>query len=223
MKTVCLLPKAKLHISQCYQHNRAVLTKKSQRQIEYWCHNTGESESVLCVYVCMHRTRRLVAILDLISYFWDETHANKLMQCWFYTNTFTLTMQQMVPHNKAKIMKNFIDLLIRQKTTWSTSHASSSSGICSSILVLYQCTDLTEPQPDAHKYIPLFLPLCGCQLGREVGLFWVFSVYSSQSCAFTFLTRELCWLPEMHMYSCLWSSVMVVICWKLHNSSPVSV
>lgn len=35
MKTVCLLPKAKLDISQRYQHNRAVLTKKSQRQIEY--------------------------------------------------------------------------------------------------------------------------------------------------------------------------------------------
>lgn len=35
MKTVCLLPEAKLNISQCYQHNRAVRTKKSQRQSEY--------------------------------------------------------------------------------------------------------------------------------------------------------------------------------------------
>lgn len=60
-----------------------------------------------------------------------------------------------------------------------------------SILVLYQCTDLTEPPPDAHKYIPLFLPLCGCQLSREVGLFWVFSAYSSQSRTFTLLIREL--------------------------------
>lgn len=46
-----------------------------------------------------------------------------------------------------------------------------------SILALYQIPDLTETQPDAHKYIPLFLPLCACQLGGEVGLFWVFSVF----------------------------------------------
>lgn len=79
-----------------------------------------------------------------------------------------------------------------------------------SILALYQIPDLTETQPDAHKYIPLFLPLCACQLGGEVGLFWVFSVYSSPR--LTLLIRELLWLPEIHMYSCFWSSVMAVIC-----------
>lgn len=66
------------------------------------------------------------------------------------------------------------------------------AGVQGYMLILYQWIDLTELQPDAHKYIPLFLPLCGCQLGREVGLFWVFSIYSSQSRTFTFLIRELC-------------------------------
>lgn len=49
-----------------------------------------------------------------------------------------------------------------------------------SLLVLYQFTDLTEPQPDAYKYVPLFLLLRRCQLGREAGLFWEFSVFFSQ-------------------------------------------
>ena len=79
-----------------------------------------------------------------------------------------------------------------------------------SILALYQCPDLAETQPDAHKYVPLFPPLCACQLGGEVGLFWVFSLYSSQS--LTLLIRELHWPLQMCMYSYFWLSVLAVIC-----------
>lgn len=52
--------------------------------------------------------------------------------------------------------------------------------VLATILALYQYPDLSETEPDAHKYVPLFLPLCACQLGGEVGLFWVFSQYSIQ-------------------------------------------
>lgn len=52
--------------------------------------------------------------------------------------------------------------------------------VLTTILALYQYPDLSETQPDAYKYVPLFLPLCSCQLGGEVGLFWVFSQYFIQ-------------------------------------------
>lgn len=47
-----------------------------------------------------------------------------------------------------------------------------------SILALYQCPDLTETQPDAHKYVPLFLPLCAFQLGGFV--LGVLSIFQPQ-------------------------------------------
>lgn len=87
-----------------------------------------------------------------------------------------------------KIKYKFMDLVMEQRNHM----VYKPCGTSGSVLVLYQCTDLSELQPDAHKYIPLFLPLCGCQLGWEKGLFWVFSVYSNQSRAFTFLIGELC-------------------------------
>ena len=165
----------------------------------------------LCVY--MHRTRRADSHTGL-DFLLMRQKTWKLKWCCFWKKTFMFMTLQIIMY-LTKLKYKFVD----SEATQAPLHQGH-VGVQGPIL--YQCTDLTEIQPDAHKYIPLFLPLCGCQLGREVGLFWVFSVYSSQSHAFTFLIRELCWLPEMHMYSYLWSSVMVVICWKLHNSSPVS-
>lgn len=45
MRTMWLLPKAKPSVSQCYQHGHVVLTKRNPKEIEYWCHKTGQSES----------------------------------------------------------------------------------------------------------------------------------------------------------------------------------
>lgn len=57
MRTVCLPPKAKLKICQCYQqHNSEVLTLESKRQSEFWCHNRAEHclyTVCVCAHVCM--------------------------------------------------------------------------------------------------------------------------------------------------------------------------
>lgn len=147
MKTVCLLPKAKLDISQCYQHNCAVLTKKSQRQIEYWCHNTGESEaasSCVCVRAQDGRAGSHTGFNFLLlgQNACQLTHVMLLLHKDFYIYDAT----NYTVFNKAKNLCSWI-LLIRQKTTWSTSHVgSSSSGICGRCrdLSLYSISALTS-------------------------------------------------------------------------------
>lgn len=82
-----------------------------------------------------------------------------------FDKTFIFTMQQIRLHlTKLKI---YYHGGTKPHVLWAT--WALLLEVLGSSLVLYQYTDLTEPQPDAHKYIPLFLPLCGCQLGRGSG------------------------------------------------------
>lgn len=122
MRTMCLLTKAKLNISQCYQHNRATPHKEVQK-ID-WLLMSQHWRITISVSVCVCVTAGLVTLLNLFFYL---THVDELT-----AQTWTL-----------------IVLFFPEMRSGSR---------------IRQCSDPTEPQLDVHKYVPLFLPLCRCQL-----------------------------------------------------------
>lgn len=99
---------------------------------------------IMCVLcVCKQRTRGLVARLAFLSsiFFHHDPNACQLAVKLLFLKGFTLYNAT----NKSAFIIDFVDLLTRQNTTWSTRKVSCSSGVCRHARI-YPCT-LSDPWP----------------------------------------------------------------------------